>query len=98
MAGAMNAQSALIYVMVVVSAADAKMSDAELHAIGLFVRNLPAFEGFDEKGLIPVARECAALLQDTNGLDLVLKIVREALPPTLRETAYLVALDIALAD
>lgn len=98
MSGALNAQSALIYVMVVVSASDARMSDAELQAIGNFVRHLPAFEGFDEKNLIPAARECALILQETNGLDHVLTMVREALPQNLRETAYLVALDIALAD
>jgi tellurite resistance protein len=98
MTGAVNAHSALIYVMVVVSASDARMSDAELHAIGNFVRQLPAFDGFDERGLIPAARECALILQETNGLDHVLNMVRESLPQTLRETAYLIALDIALAD
>jgi tellurite resistance protein len=98
MSGALNAQSALIYVMVVVSASDARMSDAELQTIGHFVRALPAFEGFEEKALIPAARECALILQETNGLEHVLTMVREALPGHLRETAYLIALDIALAD
>jgi tellurite resistance protein len=98
MAGAVNAHSALIYVMVVVSASDARMSDAELNTIGNFVRQLPAFDGFDERALIPAARECALILQETNGLDHVLNLVRESLPQTLRETAYLMALDIALAD
>jgi tellurite resistance protein len=98
MSGALNAQSALIYVMVVVSASDARMSDAELQSIGDFVRNLPAFEGFDEKNLIPAARECALILQETNGLDHVLSMIRESLAPPLRETAYLIGLEIALAD
>jgi tellurite resistance protein len=98
MSGAVNAHSALIYVMVVVSASDARMSDSELHTIGNFVRQLPVFEGFDERGLIPAARECALILQETNGLDHVLNLVRESLPAPLRETAYLMALDIALAD
>lgn len=98
MSGALNAQSALIYVMVVISASDARMSDSELQAIGNFVRHLPAFEGFDEQNLIPAARECALILQETNGLEHVLSMVRESLPQTMRETAYLVALDIALAD
>lgn len=90
--------AALIYVMVVVSAADARMSDAELHTIGDFVRTLPAFEGFSEDAIIPVARECGLILQETGGLDSVLAMVKEALPPHLKETAYAVALDIALAD
>jgi tellurite resistance protein len=98
MAGAVNAHSALIYVMVVVSASDARMSDSELNTIGNFVRQLPVFDGFDERALIPAARECALILQETSGLDHVLNLVRESLPQTLRETAYLMALDIALAD
>ncbi|HAH09368.1 MAG TPA: Tellurite resistance protein TerB [Alphaproteobacteria bacterium] len=98
MTGALTPQSALIYVMVVVSASDARMSDEELHTIGHFVRSLPAFDGFDEKSLIPAARECALILQETNGLEHVLAMVSDALPAHLYETAYLIALDVALAD
>jgi tellurite resistance protein len=94
----LNPHAALIYVMVVVSAADALMSDAELHAIGDLVRSLPAFRGFSEDKIIPVARECAAILQEREGLDAVIGLVKETLTPQLRETAYAVALDVALAD
>lgn len=94
----LNPHAALIYVMVVVSAADASMSDAELHAIGDLVRSLPAFRGFSEDKIIPVARECGAILQEREGLDAVIGLVKETLSPALRETAYAVALDVALAD
>jgi tellurite resistance protein len=94
----LNQHSALIYVMVVVSAADARMSDAELHAIGDLVRSLPAFRGFRDDKIIPVARECAAILQEHDGLEAVLGLVRETLSPPLRETAYALALDVALAE
>ncbi len=94
----LNPHSALIYIMVVVSAADAHMSDAELHAIGDIVRSLPAFRGFSDDKIIPVARECAAILQEREGLDAVIGLVREALSPSLRETGYAVALDVALAE
>ena len=94
----LNPHAALIYVMVVVSAADARMSDAELHAIGDLVRSLPAFKGFSDDKIIPVARECAAILQEREGLDAVLGLVKETLTPALRETAYALALDVALAD
>lgn len=98
MATTLNPHSALIYVMVVVSAADARMSDAELHTIGDMVRLLPAFEGYDQNKIIPVARECAAILTEREGLDAVIGLVKESLSPPLRETAYLLALDIALAE
>lgn len=94
----LNPHAALIYVMVVVSAADARMSDAELHAIGDLVRSLPAFRGFRDDKIIPVARECAAILQEREGLEAVMGLVKETLTPTLRETAYALALDVALAD
>lgn len=94
----LNPHSALIYVMVVVSAADASMSDAELHLIGDIVRSLPVFKGFPEEKLIGVSRECAAILQEREGLDAVLGLVKEALPKNLRETAYALGLEIALAE
>jgi len=37
-------------------------------------------------------------LQDENGLDRALESIKAALPPSLRETAYAVACDIAAAD
>ena len=94
----LNPQSTLIYVMVVLSASDASMSDAELQRIGALVRSLPAFRGFQEDKIIPVARECASILQERDGLDAVLGLAREALTPRLRETAYALALEIALAE
>jgi hypothetical protein len=94
----LNPHAALIYVMVVASAADASMSDRELHVIGDIVRTLPVFEGFQEEKIITVSRECAAILQEREGLDAVLGLVKEALPKYLRETAYALALEIVLTE
>ena len=44
----LDPHAALIYTMVLVSAADGNMDDKELKAIGDIVRHLPAFEGFSE--------------------------------------------------
>lgn len=90
--------AALIYVMVVVSAADGNMSDGELRTIGHIVRTLPAFRGFDEHRLLAVSQECAAILQERDGLDAVLGLIKNAVPEELRETAYWLALEVALAD
>jgi tellurite resistance protein len=91
-------QSALIYVMVVVSASDGAMSERELKTIGTIVKSLPAFREFEEHRLLPVAQECAAILQEPDGIDAVLGLVKGALPEHLRETAYWVALEVALSD
>ena len=45
----LSPHEALIYVMVVMAAADRDMSDRELKRIGDQVRNLPAFADFDER-------------------------------------------------
>ena len=90
--------SALIYTMVVVSAADGSMNDAELHAIGEIVNTFPIFHDFNKDRLITTAQECAAILSEDGGLDAVLGLVKEAIPPQLKETAYAVAVDVAASD
>jgi tellurite resistance protein len=95
---AVSPHAALIYVMVVVAAADGNMSKNELRAIGNLVKTLPVFRAFDEERLIVTSQECAAILQEEDGLNALLGLVKNALPGHLRETAYWLALEIALAD
>jgi tellurite resistance protein len=95
---AISPQAALIYVMVVVSAADGSMSEQELRTIGDLTKRLPVFRGFDEQRLLQVSQECAAILEDEDGLDAVLGLIGECLPDHLRETAYWLALEVALTD
>jgi len=90
--------AALVYVMVVVSAADGAMSDNELKAIGDLTRTLPVFKGFDRDRLVALAQDCSAILQEDDGLAAVLGLVKDALPEHLRETAYWMALEVALSD
>jgi len=90
--------TALIFTMVLVSAAEGVMTDAELETIGRQVRYLPAFREFDHDRLPDVGRSCAELLRREDGLDLACNMIAEALPQTLRETAYAVACDVAAAD
>lgn len=91
-------QEALIHVMVMMSAVDSAMSDEELERIGKLSRILPVFDNFDAEDLVPVAQRCATLLSAPEGLDILLELVREALPPRLFETAYALAVDIAAVD
>jgi tellurite resistance protein len=95
---AISHHAALIYVMVVVSAADGSMSEQELRTIGDLTKRLPAFRGFDENRLLQVSQECAAILEEEDGLDAVLGLIGESLPDHLRETAYWLALEVALTD
>jgi tellurite resistance protein len=90
--------AALIYTMVLVSAADTDMTDAELQIIGDVVNHLPVFRDYDRKRLTQDLRACAQLLGRDDGLEQSLKAIKTALPQKLRETAYAIACDVAAAD
>jgi tellurite resistance protein len=90
--------AALIYTMVLVSAADREMSDDELEHIGNVVSHWPVFHDFDRDKLSTYAQDCAELLRRDNGLDTAIETIRAALPRKLVETAYALACDIAAAD
>jgi tellurite resistance protein len=93
-----TAHDALIYLMVTMSAVDKAMNDAELARIGRLVTFLPVFDGFDAERLVGVTRAAAELLKGPEGLDIVLEVVRDAVPPKLYDTAYALAVEIASAD
>ena len=94
----LSVQNALIHTMMLVSAADNNITEPELRTIGLIVRTLPVFQGFEPSRLPDVAADCAALLDQDDGLDTALALIREALPAPLRETAYALAVEVAAAD
>nr|WP_295466190.1 tellurite resistance TerB family protein [Mesorhizobium sp.] len=89
---------ALIYLMVVTSASDREMNDVELAHIGDSVRSWPIFMDYDPDKLIGAARECQKLLQEEGGLDKVFGLVLESVPLRLHDTAYAVAVEVAVVD
>lgn len=93
-----DAHSALIYTMMLVSAADTDMTDAELQIIGDIVNHLPVFRDYEQKRFTKDLKECAQLLAKEDGLEQALKGIKSALPQKLRETAYALACDVAAAD
>ncbi len=90
--------TALIYVMVLMSAADSHMTDRELYTMGELVRTLPVFRDYNIDLLPQAAEACAEILGQDNGLDAVIDVVNDSLPSNLRETAYAMACDIAAVD
>jgi tellurite resistance protein len=90
--------TALIFTMVLISAAEGEMTDAELEMIGRQVRYLPVFWGFDHQRLTAVGRDCAELLRREDGLDRACEMIAESLAQPLRETAYALACEVAAAD
>jgi tellurite resistance protein len=90
--------AALIYTMVMVSAAEGQMTDAELEVMSRLVRSLPVFKNFERGRIAELGQECAELLRREDGLDEALEMIAEALPGPLRETAYALACDVVAAD
>jgi tellurite resistance protein len=89
---------ALIYTMVIVSAADSDMPDAELRLIRDIVGDLPVFRDFDRQELPRLLNDCTNLIGREDGLEETLKAIKTALPAKLRETAYAIACDLVAAD
>lgn len=91
-------QDALVAVMITTAAADESMSNTELLSITRIVGAMPAFDDYDEDRITLVSRTVMDLLGEEDGLDAILGLVKEALPPHLNETAYAMACDVAAAD
>ncbi len=94
----LDPQDALIWAMVMISAADHQVSDDEIDDIQDRIIRLPAFDGFDFSRLPTVVDDCATVLNEAEGLDHALVLLKSALPKRLYETAYVLALDILVAD
>ena len=90
--------TALVYVMVIAALADEALKETEFRNIASLVSNLPVFAGYDIDHANVAAGDCAAMLDQEDGIETVLGLVDEALPEELRETAYALACDVVAAD
>lgn len=95
---AISPHAALVYTMVMVSASDREMQDAEMKKIGEIIKGLPVFADYPPDLLPRTAANCAELLNHEDGLEHALALVEKALPAGLRETAYALACEVAAAD
>lgn len=91
-------QEAIIYLMVMTSASDGRITDTELRTIGRVVRSFPLFSESDEEALVETAEACGALMASDDGLHKVLAAAAAALPSHLAETAYAAVVDVVTAD
>ena len=62
------------------------------------VQTLPVFGDFSTARLESATEAVVALLRETDGLKHAAKLIRGALEPRLRETAYALACDVVAAD
>jgi len=91
-------QDALIAIMIAISASDETIRTSELVTIERIVNHLPVFADYDVARLRRVSDFIFDLFTREDGLDVLFRRVREALPERLFETAYALACDVAAAD
>jgi hypothetical protein len=91
-------EDALIHLMVVTASSDAAISPAELERIQSLIARTPIFAAFDASRLEEVANACVDIINGAGGLDAALDRAIAALPTRLQDTAYALAVEIAVVD
>lgn len=91
-------EEALICTMVLVAAADGAITDREIGVMSGLVQTLPAFHDFSSEQLDSATEAAISLLGEDEGLAHAGQLVRDALEPRLRETAYALACEVVAAD
>lgn len=90
----LNAAEALVLTMVLVAATDGGITDREIGIMSGQVQTLPAFQDFTAGRLADVTDAAATLLNEDDGLAHAGRLMRAALSPKLRETAYALACEV----
>ncbi len=94
----LEAPEALVLTMVLVAAADGGMTDREIGAMAGQVQTLPVFRDFTTERLSSVTDAAVRLLNEEDGLQRAGRLMRGALEPRLRETAYALACEVVAAS
>ena len=94
----LDAQEALVCTMVLVAAADGGITDREIGVMSGLVQTLPVFHDFSSERLDVATEVTIGLLEEDEGLEHAGALIRDALTPRLRETAYALACDVVAAD
>ena len=94
----LDPQEALVCTMVLVAATDGGITDREIGVMSGLVQTLPAFNGFSSDQLEAATEAAINLLREDDGLAHAGRLIREALIPRLRETAYALACEVVAGD
>ena len=95
---ALDAPEALVLTMVLVAAADGGMSDREIGVMAGQVQTLAGVPRFHHRAIPYVTDAAVKLLNEEDGLQHAARLMRGALEPRLRETAYALACEVVAAN
>jgi len=96
--GKLDTQEALVCTMVLIAASGGEISDREIGVMAGLVQTLPVFHDFSSERLNAATEAVVGLLREEEGLAHAGRLIREALEPRLRETAYALACEVLAAD
>ena len=94
----LDAPEALVLTRVLVAAADGGMTDREIGVMSGQVQTLPVFQDVTTEQLRTVTDAAVKLLNEDHGLQHAARLIRGALEPRLRETAYALACEVVAAS
>lgn len=93
----LDAQEALVCTMVLIAVADGGITDREIGVMSGIVQTMPVFRSFSSEQLEIATDTTVTLLREEDGLRHAARLIRDALEPRLRETAYALACEVAAA-
>ena len=92
-----NKQEAFLAIALATSAADGQIVESEAKGIFAYLLQMRIFEGYNEKQMSDLLKKLVTILNN-EGVGGLIAIAKSSLPSELRETAFVCATDIALAD
>jgi hypothetical protein len=93
-----SVQDALIQLMVVTAFSDTRLSALELGSINGLASRLPVFSGYERQRITAMANASSDLVNGPAGLEGALDRIVAAIPERLHDTAYALAVEVAVVD
>jgi len=90
-------QEAFLAIALATSAADGNIDESEAKGIFAYLLQMKMFDGYSEKQVQNMFKKLVTVLQN-EGIGGLVAIAKSSLPQELHETAFLCAVDVALAD
>ncbi len=92
-----NKQEAFLAIALATSAADGDIAESEAKGIFAYLLQMRMFDGYTERQMSDMFKKLLSVLKN-EGVGGLVTVAKNSLPAEYRETAFICAVDIALAD
>lgn len=90
-------QEAFLAIALATSAADGNISESEAKGIFAYLLQMRMYDGYTERQMSDIFKKLLSVLK-SEGVGGLVMVAKNSLPAEYRETAFICAVDIALAD